>query len=300
MSDIFSEPSYAHLFDLTYPDFNNTFDQIIVVIGILFFFCAGFANVFNIPFISRSGGLLSYSKFANNVRCGPSISSRVGMTLLYLPALCLGLLLVTDPTILARPRTYVTAIMITIHFGKRTFECNCVHRYSGQMPFVSAVTISTFYSLMAFICIHYASISGEQHDPIISPESNVETFEKNTTQIMNTFFSGIVLFLIGQLGNLYHHYLLATLRSKGRPIGKYSVPMGGLFSNLGGVACPHYLFELIGWYGIVIVTKHACILLFTMGMTVYLIDRSSGQNEWNRKKIDDYDVGRKNMIPYLL
>lgn len=38
---------------------------------------------------------------------------------------------------------------------------------------------------------------------------------------------GSLMFVVGQLGNLYHHYLLATLRKPGEK--GYKVPRGGLF-----------------------------------------------------------------------
>ena len=51
---------------------------------------------------------------------------------------------------------------------------------------------------------------------------------------------GLALFGVGLLGNFYHHYLLATLRSPGET--KYKVPRGGCFEY---VAAPHYFFELL-------------------------------------------------------
>eukprot|EP00555_Chaetoceros_dichaeta_P007428 CAMPEP_0198270584 /NCGR_PEP_ID=MMETSP1447-20131203/45615_1 /TAXON_ID=420782 /ORGANISM="Chaetoceros dichaeta, Strain CCMP1751" /LENGTH=66 /DNA_ID=CAMNT_0043962685 /DNA_START=94 /DNA_END=291 /DNA_ORIENTATION=+ len=60
---------------------------------------------------------------------------------------------------------------------------------------------------------------------------------------------GTGLFAVGIIGNFYHHYLLATLRSSGDSQSKkrYVAPNGGLFDY---VAAPHYLFELILWLGI--------------------------------------------------
>lgn len=53
----------------------------------------------------------------------------------------------------------------------------------------------------------------------------------------NLEYAGVVLFLVGILGNFYHHFLLSKLRVKGDK--GYKIPKGGLFSL---VICPHYLF----------------------------------------------------------
>ena len=295
---IFQDP--YETFDLTLPDLNSTFDQVIIVFAFIFFLLGGFANALNIPFFTRDGGLLSYSKFATNVSFGYSISSQLGMTILYAPAFLFALLIATDSTTGGHPRVYVTSILMTIHFFKRTLECNFLHRYSGTMPLISSITISCFYCLLAFCCIHYSQASALVHDPKVVTANNAE-FEQHLDKIMSTMFVGLVLFVIGQVGNLYHHYLLATLRSGDIVMTRYKVPTGGLFSNFGGAAAPHYLFELISWYGVVIVTKHINILLFAIGMTAYLLDRAAAQNEWNKEKLkDDYPTTRKNMIPYLL
>merc|ERR1712187_646778 len=56
---------------------------------------------------------------------------------------------------------------------------------------------------------------------------------------------GATIWLIGTLGNFYHHWLLPRLRSDSNAANqfKYKVPRGGLFWY---VCCPHYLMELIG------------------------------------------------------
>ena len=82
----------------------------------------------------------------------------------------------------------------------------------------------------------------------------------------------------GELGNLYHHVLLASMRrNKGAspsppaasdvkrdastpptppaPVATgYSVPQGGLFPL---VAAPHYLFEIVAWVGIALAAQQA-------------------------------------------
>ena len=39
---------------------------------------------------------------------------------------------------------------------------------------------------------------------------------------------GIVVFLKGQIGNFYHHYLLSKLKNQGDK--EYKIPKGGLFN----------------------------------------------------------------------
>ena len=62
--------------------------QVVFVFTHIVFFSvfAGLANVLNIPFFKRDGGLLSYSKFAAGVKLGITVPSRLGMTLVYFPA----------------------------------------------------------------------------------------------------------------------------------------------------------------------------------------------------------------------
>lgn len=112
----------------------------------------------------------------------------------------------------------------------------------------------------------------------------------------------IDLFLIGEIGNFYHHYLLAQLRtSKLNPKmegKKYIAPRGGLFQF---VAAPHYLFELLAWYGIALISEHSNAFLVAISMTSYLSGRAKAQNEWNRSKFTkiEWPTSRHNIVPFL-
>merc|ERR1712086_955457 len=112
---------------------------------------------------------------------------------------------------------------------------------------------------------------------------------------------GTILFAVGLLGNLYHHYLLALLRSAGTSKSgtkEYQAPRGGFFEF---VAAPHYLFELIAWFGIAVASQQITSYLAFLGMVSYLTARSHNQNEWNKKKFDenDWPSSRKNLIPFV-
>lgn len=114
--------------------------------------------------------------------------------------------------------------------------------------------------------------------------------------LFSIIFSQILLFAItDHKGNYYHHYLLANLRKPGDK--SYKVPSGGLFEY---VACPHYLFEIITWIGMAIITQHLMNLYFVSGMSLYLGRRSMAQNKWNRTMLKDkYPKGRKNLMPFI-
>jgi very-long-chain enoyl-CoA reductase len=68
--------------------------------------------------------------------------------------------------------------------------------------------------------------------------------------LINLLYPGIALFPVGIIGNVYHLYLLSKLRGKGENV--YKIPKGGLFDYL---ICPHYLFEIIWFYGFSLISQ---------------------------------------------
>ena len=123
---------------------------------------------------------------------------------------------------------------------------------------------------------------------------------------------GVVTFLFGELGNGYHHYLLARLRrgniggchkctppkKRQRRREKYKLPVGGLFSL---VCCPHYLFEIISWLGICLVVNHTAIYLWTLLSFSIFLGRSGATLRWYRSRTFDKPIPSTwyAMIPYL-
>lgn len=262
-----------HLF--AKPDLSQKPDQFMTFLLTVFGGVAGTANIFNLPLLHRTGGLLTYSKFANGMTFGIMVPSKLGMCLLYAPAgVAAGYMLATADK--GDSRSDLVAKMMIAHFGKRVAECLFVHRYSEKMPLSSSGFISFFYTITSVSAIHYARLVPK------------DLYESWTLPV------GLGLFSVGLAGNFYHHYLLASMRKPGEK--EYQVPRGGLFEY---VACPHYLFELIGWLGTALVSQH-CFALATLGaMTVYLSDRAVGQTEWNRKKLPNYPGHRKNLLPFI-
>lgn len=72
-------------------------------------------------------------------------------------------------------------------------------------------------------------------------------------------YPGLLLFLVGELGNFQAHMTLRGLRSSG---GKERGIPHGL--GFGMVTCPNYMFETIAWVGIAMVTQSLSTVLFVV------------------------------------
>mmetsp|Transcript_16091 Transcript_16091/g.17747 ORF Transcript_16091/g.17747 Transcript_16091/m.17747 type:complete len:297 (-) Transcript_16091:77-967(-) len=216
------------------------------------------------------------------------VSSETGMTIIYAPAFFVStFILLGDSSLVAfLPNPTLACVLCTIHFAKRVCEVKFLHKYSGTVELAVSSFIGTYYALISILICSVAT----------------------PTPSATSVWIGTSLFSIGVVGNLYHHYLLANLRSSnsGGNSGtttdsssskRYITPKGGLFEF---VAAPHYLFELIGWLGLAIVAEHVNAFLVFTSMSSYLAGRAVSQNRWNREKFqDEWSNDKKNLIPFL-
>jgi len=210
------------------------------------------------------------------------ISSRNGMLLIYGPSLMVGILsLAFGDAFWLLPSKSPAMVMLFVHFLKRVLEVLFLHVYSGTVSAGVSSMIGTYYALGTYLIGSVA----ETTIPLSQQEHLV---------------FGSVLFVVGILGNFYHHYLLASLRKNrsGATTKRYIAPHGGLFDY---VAAPHYLFELMGWLGIAIVANHLNAYLTFGSMCSYLAGRAVSQNAWNQKVFskEEWPSSRKNLIPFI-
>lgn len=145
------------------------------------------------------------------------------------------------------------------------------------MDVEAAITVTTSYFLSTVTTIYAQHLSRELPEPAIDLE-----------------YAGIGLFLLGIGGNFYHHVLLSKLRSGGEK--QYRIPQGGLF---GWVICPHYLFEILGFFGISCISQTLYSFSFTFGTAFYLIGRSYATWKWYKSKFDDFPKNVKALVPYI-
>ncbi|RWV89150.1 hypothetical protein GW17_00048716 [Ensete ventricosum] len=108
-------------------------------------------------------------------------------------------------------------------------------------------------------------------------------------------YAGVVLFLVGITGNFYHHYLLSKLREK-KGDKRYRIPKGGLFRL---VVCPHYLFEILGFVGVSLISQTVFAFSVAAGTVFYLMGRSYATRRWYLSKFQDFPKQVKALIPYV-
>lgn len=108
-------------------------------------------------------------------------------------------------------------------------------------------------------------------------------------------YFAILLYLIGELGNLSTHFTLRNLRSSG---GKErGIPRG---LGFGLVTCPNYMFETIAWVGITIVSRSLSTVLFVLVAVGQMGVWAGGKEKKYRREFGDkYKKKRFVMLPGL-
>jgi len=177
---------------------------------------------------------------------------------------------------------YLILFTITIHFLKRCFEVLFLHHYSGNLSLFAIVSV----------VLGYSAIIGTIHW-VVNIYTGKLALEKYS--IIASSAIGFLIFALGEFGNLYHHYLLRKLRNDNKL--DYQIPSGGFFKY---VNCPHYLFEIVSWIGIALMSKYLVsfgVISFTV---FYLIARSINTTKWYKERFPNYPKERKSIIPFLI
>jgi hypothetical protein len=293
------------------PTFSGRLGQLITILQLIVV-ATSYANERN-P-VTRA----QYSKFSQ--ACSEKASetkksssstwpSKLAMLVIYAPALITSVVLLVlgsrndiyneQSFSASLPKPSIAAYLCIIHFAKRVAEVLFLHHYSGRTDRGTPSMISIFYTCIATLVAYAGGISAPLAD---------SAFGGKDVDVAARELIGVTVFVVGILGNFYHHYLLAKLRSSSSKQTKsdakciatkaYIAPRGGLFSH---VAAPHYLFELVVWAGIAIVSNHLNVYLAMAGMTSYLAGRSVAQNDFNRKRFEekDWPRDRKNLVPFI-
>ena len=239
-----------------------------------------------------------YSKFANPQTA--TLPSKYGMLILYAPSAILAAVLtatatmdVTTSSSSSSTTLTLASICVALHFGKRVLEALFLHKYSGTMDLGTSIGIGSYYALASALIIGTATPMDLEQPP--------------AQRI------GLVVFFLGEIGNLYHHYLLRQLRSdksknsssssssssSQKQSKRYIPPQGGLFRL---VAAPHYLCEIVAFLGIALTAQSLHALLVALGMGSYLAGRAVLTHQFYAKTFDKLEWSpreTKALIPFL-
>jgi hypothetical protein len=213
---------------------------------------------------------VKYSKFRN----GRGISSRVGMFILYFLPFVSAIICALPYLAHATTIQWIVLATLLLHFFKRVLEVLFLHRYSGPIDLLTVAFITFFYSLAAGGDAYLNALTIPAIDAL--------------------FVCGIILFIIGEWFNYYHHRLLADLR---RGTAAYRIPYGGWFKY---VSAPHYLAELIAWLGMALMSRQLFMYLVFIGMCSNLIARALRTQTWYRAHFPNYPAERKAIFPFIL
>ena len=184
----------------------------------------------------------------------------------------LGPILIHPLILVLRPYLYPSAAkdasqlqillcaMIVLHFIKRELETLFVHRFSAATMPLRNIFKNSF---------HYWALSGALIAAFIYSPSSAAAQEPNPLLL----YPGLIIFVLGELGNLQTHLTLMRLRSTGGT--ERGIPQGFLF-NL--VTCPNYMTEIMSWLGVYLVSG------LSWGVLIFLVVSAVQMGQWAKKK----------------
>ncbi|CAN6240574.1 unnamed protein product [Urochloa humidicola] len=108
---------------------------------------------------------------------------------------------------------------------------------------------------------------------------------------------GAAIFMWGSLHQFRCHAILGSLR-KLKDSDEYVIPCGDWFNR---VSCPHYLAEIVIYFGLLIASGGSYIPLWFMLLIVIMnLSFSAVQtHKWYLQKFEDYPRSRYALIPYV-
>jgi len=178
----------------------------------------------------------------------------------------------------------LTCILICLHFVKRELETIFVHRFSAATMPLRNIFKNSF---------HYWVLSGLNIAAWVYAPFSPTAKDANNLLLV----SGVILYTLGQLGNLHVHLILRGLRSAGGT--ERGIPQGLLFNI---VTCPNYMTDIISWIGVYLVSGLSwSVLLFIVVAVVQMMSWAKKKEKRYRKEFGDkYKKKRYSMLPGIV
>jgi len=159
-----------------------------------------------------------------------------------------------------------------------------VHQYSKKVPVLDALFEYLYYWVFTWL---------------ISSSILVESFAPPSPQYL---LIGGTIWLLGEVGNCKCHLMLKGFRgasgaSSSNLKARYPMPKGFLFDF---VSCPHYMCEILSWFGFCLMTQTLPALsFFTIGAGIMITWAKERHNNY-LKNYPNYPTSRKMIFPFLL
>lgn len=176
------------------------------------------------------------------------------------------------------------------HFLKREFETLFVHKFSRPtMP------LSNLFKN----CGYYWTFGSVIGYPLCAT-----SFAVTSPDLVK---AGLGVFLLSELGNLYCHIKLSSMRPQ-EGSKKREIPRGFMFDL---VACPNYFFEIMSWVGFTVMTLDASfsgLANQTIWSAAFTAVGLLQMGDWAMKKHREYkktygkeytDLRRRAMFPFV-
>jgi very-long-chain enoyl-CoA reductase len=173
--------------------------------------------------------------------------------------------------------------MTMAHYLKREVECIFVHKFSANTMPASNIfkNCGHYWVLSGLLCGYFI-----YHPASLSATSNPASID----------LIGLAIFLFGEIGNAMIHLYFASLRTSGGT--ERQVPMGSSFDL---VTCPNYMYEIIAWTGVLVVTRSWAVAVFMAAGTWQMWIWGKGKERAYRTEFGDrYKKKRYMVLPGLL
>ncbi|KAK3941767.1 very-long-chain enoyl-CoA reductase [Diplogelasinospora grovesii] len=178
---------------------------------------------------------------------------------------------------------WILFAMFQLHFIKRELETMFVHKFAANtMPARNIFRNSFFYWALAGL------LAGLD---IYAPGSLAD---RNELGLLD--YAGLALFAVCEVCNFIVHKHLASLR---KPGGTEKGIPNCIGSSL--VTCPNYMFEVLAWMGVILISRSWAVVLFIFFGIVYMRSWSRDKEKALRAEFGDrYKKKRYTMMPGLI
>lgn len=209
-------------------------------------------------------------------------------------------------------RTVFVLLLMEIQVLRRLYETEHVFHYSpsARMHIVGYLTGLFYYVAaplsLASSCIPEAAeyLQGQVAEFIVKGRARMPDLVIDSSSLLQpllklgwTQWIGAVIFIWGSLHQIRCHAILGTLREH-KDSDEYVIPCGDWFNR---VSCPHYLAELVIYFGMLVASGGEDIPVWFL--FVFVITNLSfaavETHKWYLQKFEDYPRSRYAIIPFV-